>query len=145
MRIVGDYQNGAIYQLTRNAYTDAGWPILARRRSPHIWDKGERGRTFMASLEVEFTTGQGNSSGMGSSPVANLTISRDGGRTFNQPYPASLGAIGQSRTRAMWRRLSFARDAVVNIEVIDPVPRDIVGATLRASSSAYGGQDMQPG
>jgi len=28
--------------------------------------------------------------------------------------------------------------------VIDPVNRDLVGATLRAFSSAYGGQDMRP-
>lgn len=139
MRIVGDYQNGAIYQLTRTAYTDAGWPIFARRRSPHIWDKDERGRTFMASLEVEFGTGQGNASGLGSDPVVNLSISRDGGKTFNQPYPASLGALGQNRVRALWRRLGFARDNVVDISVIDPVNRDIVGATLRAFSSAMGG------
>lgn len=144
MRIVGDYQCGAIYQLTRNAHTDAGWPLLAKRRSPHIWDKGQRGRTFMASLEVEFGTGQGNASGLGANPQVTLSISRDGGRTFNQPYPTSLGAIGQARVRAMWRRLAFARDNVVDLQVIDPVPRDIVGATLRAFSSAYGGQDTSP-
>lgn len=139
MRIVGDYQNGAIYQLTRSAYTDAGWPIYAKRRSPHIWDKDERGRVFVASLEVEFRTGSGNQSGLGSNPVVNLSISRDGGQTFNQPYPMPLGTVGQNKTRAMWRRLSFARDNVVDITVTDPVNRDIVGATLRAFSSAMGG------
>lgn len=132
MRIVGDYQNGAIYQLTRNAQTDAGWPILAKRRSPHIWDKGERGQVYMASLQIDFSVGRANPSGMGSSPVANLTISRDGGKTFNQPYPAPLGQTAQFETRAMWRRLAFARDSVVDVEVIDPVPRDIIGATLKA-------------
>ena len=144
MRIVGDYQNGAIYQLTRKAYTDAGWPLLAKRRSPHIWDKGQRGRVFMASLQVDFSVGQGNESGMGTYPVANLTISRDGGQTFGMRYPVSLGAAGQFKTRAMWRRLAFGRDNVLDVEVIDPVPRDLIGVTLRAFSSAYGGQDMRP-
>lgn len=136
MRLVGDYQCGAIFQLTRNVYTDAGWPLLAHRRSPHVWDKGQRGRVFMASLQLDFAVGQGNSSGLGTTPVAKLKISRDGGRTFGQQWPASMGAQGQFRTRTMWRRLGFGRDNVVDLEVIDPVNRDLVGATLKAFSSA---------
>ncbi|RQS63837.1 hypothetical protein [Burkholderia sp. Bp8984] len=136
MRIVGDYQNGALYQLTRNAYTDAGWPLLAKRRAPHIWDKGQRGRVFMASLQLDFSAGVGNPSGMGSNPQAALTISRDGGKTFGQRWNAPIGQTGQFRNRTMWRKLGFGRDNVVDVEVIDPVRRDIVGATLKAFSSA---------
>ena len=136
MRIVGDYQNGALYQLTRNAYTDAGWPLLAKRRAPHIWDKGQRGRVFMASLQLDFNAGVGNASGMGTNPQCTLTISRDGGRTFGQKWPAPLGQMGQYRTRTMWRKLGFGRDNVVDIEIIDPVKRDLVGATLKAFSTA---------
>ena len=136
MRLVGDYQCGAIHQLTRNVQNDAGWPLLAKRRSPHIWDKDQRGRVFMASLQLDFATGRGNPSGMGANPVVSLAISRDAGQTFNPRYPTSLGTIGQYRARAMWRRLGFGRDNVVDMEVIDPVPRDLVGATLRAFSSA---------
>lgn len=136
MRIVGDYQNGALYQLTRDAYTDAGWPLLAKRRSPHIWDGGQRGRVFMQTLQLDFNPGVGNASGMGSAPVCNLRISRDGGNTFGQPWPAPIGKIGEYRTRTMWRRLGFGRDNVVDVEVIDPVPRDLVGATLKAFSTA---------
>lgn len=136
MRIVGDYQNGAIYQLTRNSYTDAGWPLLAKRRAPHIWDKGQRGRVFMQSLQLDFNVGQGNASGMGSNPVCTLAISRDGGHTFGNRTSAPMGAIGEYRTRTMWRKLGWGRDNVVDIEVIDPVNRDLVGATLKAFSAA---------
>lgn len=136
MRIVGDYQNGAIYQLTRNSYTDAGWPILAKRRAPHIWDKGQRGRVFMASLQIDFAPGVGNASGLGSDPQAYLTISRDGGNTFGMSRPSPMGKIGKFLNRTMWRKLGFGRDNLVDIEVIDPVRRDIVGVTLKAMSSA---------
>ncbi len=136
MRIVGDYQNGAIYWLTRTAYTDAGWPLLAKRRAPHIWDKGQRGRVFMASLQLDFLPGVGNPSGMGSNPQCALTISRDGGQTFGQKWLAPIGAIGKRLTRTMWRRLGWSRDCVVDIEVIDPVRRDLIGVTLKAFSSA---------
>jgi hypothetical protein len=356
MRLVGDYQTGTIHQLTRTAYTDAGWPLVAWRRAPHIWDKGARGRVFMGSLQIEFLPGVGveqyggnnnapsangvatdnntillmhfdgingsqsfiddygrifttnNSqpiisttqvkigsasaflggalqvtksantndfdfgtndftieywmrgfagSGMiigcgawacgvsgaqayfgsgstggsqiitsitttptdgnwhaiawvkksgifncfvdgvitsttadvtnysaaaapfniggissapgsgyvdelrvskiarytasyipstlpfvsyiapnfGYDPQAKLSISRDGGQTFGQTWPAPIGRIGNTRNRTMWRRLGFARDSVVDLKVIDPVRRDIVGATLRAFSS----------
>lgn len=131
MRIVGDYQNGSLYQLTRNAYTDAGWPILARRRAPYIWSKENRERVFMASLQLDFAPGQGTPSGLGQNPVANVRISRDG-TTFGQQWPLPMGAIGQYKNRTMIRRLAFGRNNLVEVEVIAPVNRDLIGATLKA-------------
>jgi len=49
---------------------------------------------------------------------------------------APMGAIGEYRTRTMWRKLGWGRDNVVDLEVIDPVNRDLVGATMKAFSSA---------
>lgn len=136
MRIVGDYQNGALYWLTRTVQNDAGWPLLGKRRSPHIWDKAARQRVFMSSLQIDINPGVGQPSGLGSDPVMTLTISRDGGRTFGNRFPAKIGKTGQFKNRTMWRKLAFARDNVVDVEVIDPVPRDIVGATLKAFGEA---------
>lgn len=131
MRLVGDYQNGSIYQMTRQAYTDAGWPLVSWRRAPHIWDGGARERVFMAFLQLDFRPGVGNSSVVGTDPQAILQISRDGGTTFGQQMKRSMGKIGQFLNRVIWRRLSFSRDAVIDVKVYDPVNRDIVGATLR--------------
>jgi hypothetical protein len=139
MRIVGDYQNGTLYQLTRNAYTDAGWPIMRKRRSPVVWDKGPRQRVFMAMLQIDFAPGQGTAIGLGAAPIANLSISRDSGTTFGQKWPASLGAIGQFRNRTIWRRLSVGYNNVFDLEVIAPVNCDIVGATLKALATAANG------
>jgi len=136
MRIVGDYQNGALYQMTRDVQNDAGWPLLAQRRSPPIWDKGQRGRVFMASLQLDFSSGVGNSSGLGSAPQCSLAISRDGGKTFGQRTYRPIGQAGKYKTRTMWRRLGFSRDCVVDLQVIDPVKRDLIGVTLKAFSSA---------
>ena len=136
MRVVGDYQSGCLYQLTRAAFTDAGWPLLAKRRSPHVWDEGQRGRVFVASLQIDFTPGTGTASGLGSDPQATLTISRDGGQTFGMQWKAPIGKIGETKNRTMFRKLGFARDMVLDLEVIDPVRRDIVGVTLKAASSA---------
>lgn len=142
-RIVGDYQNGAIYQLTRSVQNDAGWPLYGRRRAPIIWDKETRGRVFMSSLQVDFAPGQGASSGLGANPMANLTISRDGGASLGNAYapaptntfPAPMGAIGQTMNRTIWRKLGESRNAVPQLDVIAPVNRDINGATLNATGS----------
>jgi hypothetical protein len=143
IRIVGDYQNGAIYQLTRAVQNDAGWPMYGRRRAPMIWDKETRGRVFMSSLQVDFAPGQGASAGLGANPTANLTISRDAGASLGTAYepapsntfPAPMGAIGQTLNRTIWRKLGWSRGAVAQLDVIAPVNRDISGATLEASGS----------
>lgn len=134
-RLVGDFQNGLIYRMDRSVYTDNGWPLVACRRTPHIWDGGARERVFMAFLQLDFKPGVGNSTGLGVDPQAVLTISRDGGSTFGQEIRRAIGRIGQYITRVLWRRLSFSRDAVIDVKVYDPVNRDIVGATLKRSEN----------
>ena len=139
MRIVGDYQNGAIYQLTRAVQNDAGWPMFRRRRAPYIWDKEDRERAHIMSLQVEFAQGVGQSSGLGANPQAYLTLSRDNGASLGSVYgviptdaqPAPLNVIGQNMNRTMWRRLGWSRWAVAQLDVIAPVNSDIVGATLK--------------
>lgn len=134
MRIVGDYQNGVLYQLTRNSYSDGPWPLLARRRAPHIWAAEDRRRVFMGSLQADFAPGVGNATGLGVNPTASLKISRDGGQTYGNPTKAAMGSQGKFLNRCMWRRLGFGRDNVLELDVIDPVKRDLTGATLKAAS-----------
>ena len=138
MRIVGDYQNGTLYQLTRNAYSDAAWPLIAIRRSPFVWDQS-RTRVFTASLQVDFAPGVGNNSGTWTNPQAQLRTSKDYGTTFGQPRLAALGQTGNYLNRCMWRQLGFSRATVAEIQVIDPVRRDIVGATIRSFDETAGG------
>jgi hypothetical protein len=132
---VGDYQNGAIYQMTRKAYDDAGAPLVAVRRTPHVWDKGERNRVRQTWLQVEFTPGQGLANGQGSDPQIMMRMSNDAGFTWGNEHWASIGQIGEYKRRAVWRRLGMARDRVYEVRISDPVPRDVVGATLRGTET----------
>lgn len=128
---VGDYQNGTIYQMTRKAYDDAGAPLVAVRRTPHVWDKGERNRVRQTWLQVEFAPGQGLNDGQGSDPQIMMRMSNDGGFTWGNEHWTSIGLIGEFQRRAIYRRLGMARDRVYEVRISDPVPRDVVGATLR--------------
>lgn len=130
VRLVGDYQNGNIYQMSRNFYSDNGDPIRCQRRAPHVWKKQNRKRIFHGWLQVEFTPGVGLQTGQGNSPQAMLRFSNDGGFTWSNEHWTSIGAAGETKNRAIWRRLGHARDRVYELNYSDPTARDIIGVTL---------------
>lgn len=140
MRIVGDYQNGALYQLTRAVQNDAGWPLYRRRRTPYLWNKEDRQRTHMQSLQVEFSQGQGAQTGLGANPQAYLTVARDNGMGLTSAYeppptntfPAPLATVGNTKQRTIWRKLGWTNWATMQLDVIAPINSDILGATVRA-------------
>lgn len=130
LRLWGDYQTGQIHQQDRTFYTDAGNVLRGQRRTPHIWSKEDRNRIFQSSLQVEFKAGTGLQTGQGSSPQAMIRWSDDGGQTWGSEIWAPIGAAGETRDRAMVFQIGEARDRVYEVNVSDPVSRDIVGATL---------------
>lgn len=138
LRLVGDYQSGQIHQMSRQVYDDAGEPLVALRRCPHLWSKEDRKRIFLSALQIEFAPGVGLQSGQGSDPQAMLKWSDDGGATFGTEHWTTIGKAGRTKNRAMWRRLGQARDRVFEVRLTDPVCRDVVGATLFGSSSTTG-------
>jgi hypothetical protein len=74
---IGDYQNGSIYQLDLNVYTDNGIPIIRKRTAGHI--HSDRQRLFFHEFEIYLQRGIGLTSGQGYSPKACLQWSDDGG------------------------------------------------------------------
>lgn len=130
MRVVGDYQTGQLHQMSRKFFTDAGAPLRCQRRAPHVWSKSNRKRLFHGWLQVEFTPGVGLQTGQGQLPMAMLRWSNDGGFKWSHEFWQTIGAAGRARTRAIWRRLGYARDRVYELNYSDPTPRDVVGVTL---------------
>jgi hypothetical protein len=136
LRLVGDFQSGQIHRLSRTIYDDAGNVLRSVRRAPHLWARESRKRLFYASLQIEFSPGVGLSVGQGSNPQVMLRQSNDSGQTWGTEKLTTVGAIGQTKNRAIWRRLGQARDTVFEVAITDPVNRDIVGATLYVTSEA---------
>lgn len=133
IRMVGDYQSGFTMQMSRNFYTDAGQPLVALRRAPHIWKKEDRTRLFHSSLQIEFSPGVGLQVGQGVDPQVMVRWSDDGGATFGNQHLVPIGKAGRTKNRAIVRRLGQARDRVYEASISDPVKRDVVGATLCAA------------
>jgi hypothetical protein len=130
--LVGDYENGKIYQLSRNFYTDDGQPIRRIRRAPHITTDLQR--QYFHELQIQFQPGVGLSTGQGEDPQAMLRWSNDGGSTWSNEYWTTIGKQGKYLNRAIWRRLGFSRDKVFEVSISDPVKAVIISANLKAEA-----------
>lgn len=128
---VTDYRNGNIYAVDKTARTDAGTAIIRRARSRHLFDSDFFERFSVADLYIDFETGVGLVSGQGSDPMAMIRISRDNGRTWGSEMWRSIGAQGKYQTRALWTRLGFARDFVIELSMSDPINWVVAAAAIR--------------
>jgi hypothetical protein len=133
--IVGDYQNGKLYSLETDLYTDDGQTIRRLRRCPHIIS--DLVRVYHDDFQIQFQPGVGLSVGQGQNPQAMLRWSNDGGSTWSTEHWTSIGLQGAYKNRAIWRRLGEARDRIYEVVVTDPVKAVIVSANLNAKAGAH--------
>ena len=131
--IVGDYENGRLYELDMATYTD-NLEYIRRVRAAQTINR-ERYNVVHDELEIEFEMGVGLSTGQGSDPQAMLDWSDDGGHTWSSEAWESLGltvgGIGEYSKRARWQRLGISRNRVYRVTVTDPVKCVIIAAYLR--------------
>jgi hypothetical protein len=137
--LVGDWQNGQIYELDPNNYTDNGQNIRRLRRAPHLVTDLQR--QFFDEFQIQFQPGVGTTgvslptdvTKTTTYPQAMLRWSNDGGSTWSREYWVTIGQEGKYKNRAIWRRMGTARDRVYEVVVTDPVNAVIVSANLKAS------------
>lgn len=132
--IVGDYENGTIYSLSRTAYTDNGAVIRRVRRAPHL--TSDLQRQYFHEFQIQFQPGVGLPSGQGQTPQAMLRWSDDGGSTWSSEHWVSMGAMGNYNNRAIWRRLGWSRDRIFEVAVTDPINATVISANLKASGAS---------
>jgi len=132
MYLVGDYENGKIYSLENEVYTDAGDTIRRLRRAKHLTTDLQR--QYFESFQIQFQPGVGLNTGQGQDPQAMLRWSNDGGSTWSNEHWVSIGKQGNYVNRALWRRLGWSRDRIFEVVVSDPIKAVIVSAELKASA-----------
>lgn len=149
--VVGDYEDGRLYALDLDTYTDDGDPIYRERTWAQIeaenkWIRFDRGELIaemgvgLDGLDPGTTTYLTDGSGaimtdeagnpvivsqtqaeVGADPQVNLQWSDDGGRTWGNYHPRSVGQIGAFRNRAVWRRMGRARTRYYRLWTSEPV------------------------
>jgi hypothetical protein len=130
--LVGDFENGKIYSLENEVYTDDGATIRRLRRATHLTTDLQR--QYFESFQIQFQPGIGLSTGQGDDPQAMLRWSNDGGSTFSNEHWVSIGKVGQYANRALWRRLGWSRDRIFEVAISDPIKAVIISAELKASA-----------
>lgn len=125
--LVGDFQNGRIYQMAGDFYTDDGEPVVREFVLPTV----NNGREFLTvdSLEFDMGTGVGLILGQGDDPELRVYFSKDAGKTYSESFKRGrIGKIGEYLTRAKVNRFGAARQFTFKVEISDPIPIDIGGA-----------------
>jgi Phage stabilisation protein len=124
--VVGDWQNGNLYALRNDVFTDNGGPIKRVRTYPHLVADGRRVfyREFVADVEA------GN---LGDAEtLLSLRWSNDRGHSYGSPVTQSSVSAGQYLTSAQWQRLGMARDRVFEISWTGGGLRALQGAWITA-------------
>lgn len=129
--VVADWENGKLYALDMDYFTDNGDPMPAIRACPHISGAGFNVIKFKR-IRIDIESGVGLTTGQGSDPILMLRWSDDGGHTWANLKNMKMGKIGATKTRASLDRLGEGRDRVFEISITDPVKRVILGAAVDA-------------
>jgi hypothetical protein len=124
--IVGDFENAKLYALDLDTFTDDGNIIRRVRRTTTMND--DQARLFFSRLQVDVESGVGLEIGQGSDPQLMLRYSDDGGNTWSNTKYATMGKIGEYKSRCVFTRLGSGRNRVWEISVTDPVKAVILGA-----------------
>lgn len=128
--IVGDFENGNLYSLDQNNYTDFGGPIRRIRSFPHIMDDSANRvmyREFIADMEV----GNGGSDDI----QMQLRWSDTRGKSWGSPIYQTLGAEGDYLRSIQFQRLGMARGRVFEVSWAAPVQTCLSGAFVEAKSA----------
>lgn len=132
--IIGDYQNGKLYELDYETYTDDGETIRRTRTLPAIHKDGRL--IFHDKLSLFFEMGVGLDGGVqGEDPQVMLEYSDDGGHTWEGEFWTSMGKIGEYSKFSygcQWTRLGSSKFRNYRFSISDPVKCVLVDADLEA-------------
>ena len=132
--LVGDFENGNVYALDLNTYSDDGDPILRLRRTSTT--ERLQSRVFYSMLLVDMETGVGTPTGQGANPLLMMRYSNDGGHTWSNEKSATVGKVGEYGARAKFNRLGAGRNRVWEISMTDPVKFAVFGAVVEGEEGA---------
>lgn len=115
---VGDWQNGSLYTLSAEVYTDNGVPIVRIKTFLHMLDDLDRVKYANFDADVEVATQDAT---IITQPLIFLDWSDDRGVTYGNPVGQTLGLGGETKTTVTWNRLGYARDRVFRLTTSEPI------------------------
>jgi len=126
--VVADWQTGQLYNLSLEAFDDAGTPMVFRRGYPHIMKDGRR--VIYPGFVLDIQAATSRNTVVASPPKVLMRFSDDRGVTWSNPISKSLGATGQYLAQPKWWRNGMGRDRVFEVFGVVPGRIAINGAFL---------------
>lgn len=120
--LVGDYENGNVYELDEDVFTEAGDPLIAEIVFPPVHNESKRFRLHRITLDMEVGEVTDHSD-----PQIRLDLSDDGVEWFTHGY-RSLGTTGKRSQRVTWNRLGQHRTLHMRFLISDPCRRAMYSA-----------------
>ena len=120
LNLVGAFNSGKVYKMSSDYLDDAGDPIIKTKTTSHFTQ--ELKQLSFNSLELHAEAGKGKVTGEGSDPQIMLRYSNDGGYTWSNSLPRSLGKLGEYGKRVRWNRLGSGREWLFEFTNADPIP-----------------------
>lgn len=111
--IVGiDWETGALYKIDPAAYNDFGGPISFVRGFPHVLDAMRQITHWAFIVRIQCGTVEDPND---PAPELNMRLSDDGGVTWVEFPPVSMGVTGDFYNSPQFTQLGMARDRVYEI------------------------------
>jgi hypothetical protein len=127
--LVGDWENGKIYEMSTSLYDDDGTAIHWERTCPH--NAEEDVRIFHSRMELDMEKATG------SDFAVTLSWSNDAGHTFTTGKTATTGSSGEHRKRVVWNRIGSARDRVYRFSGATSAKIALINAYLSAQAGKH--------
>jgi hypothetical protein len=128
MNLVGDWENGNIYEFDLGTYTDNGDAIQRIKSFQHLQADGKRIRIDRFELDIEVAVG----SEAGEDPMASIKLYADRGKTLAATNVRSLGRIGAYATRVEVHRCGTHLDPVFEVSTTADAKIAFQGAFIDA-------------
>jgi len=103
--IVGDYENGTLYELSGTAYDEAGQPLLMEVITPCAHLYPARMRADEVFVNVVPGVGLATGGAHEINPTISLSTSEDRGHVFSAEDACEIGRQGDRIARVRWQRL----------------------------------------
>jgi hypothetical protein len=125
-QLVGDYDNGAIYEMSPDILDEEGQEIIRVLYSQEARNGGKP--IYFPGMQILFNHGVATGT---LDPQAMLSWSDDGGRTWSSEFWRSAGKIGEYSKRAQWLRLGRAKESrIFKLSVSDACKWDILSVDM---------------
>ncbi len=124
--IATDWENGNLYEIDVDNYTDNGNPIPRIRSFPHMVNEMKRVTydSFIADMQC------GDDLNPSDSPIVTLRWSDNRGKSFGNGLAQTLGKTGDYLASPQWSRLGMARDRVFELSWSSAVKTALNGAFI---------------